>query len=100
MAALDGFEYRVRNDAGWSNPFLISLARAPVVLDNGNNDTPDTAQEIALPCEIAGHVEKPRDRDWYTFTAKKGAVYHIEILSDHLAHRPTCTSCSAMPKPS
>ena len=84
MAALDGFEYRVRNDAGWSNPFLISLARAPVVLDNGNNETPDTAQEIALPCEIAGHVEKPRDRDWYTFTAKKGEVYHIEILSDRL----------------
>src|SRR6185437_4857125 len=84
MAALDGFEYRVRNEAGWSNPFLISLARAPVVLDNGNNDAPDTAQEITLPCEIAGHVEKPHDRDWYTFTAKKGAVYNIEILSDRL----------------
>ena len=42
------------------------------MLDNGNNDTPETAQEVAVPCEIAGHIEKPRDRDWYTFTAKKG----------------------------
>jgi hypothetical protein len=84
MAGLDGFEYRVRNDAGWSNPFLITLARAPVVLDNGNNDTPETAQAIALPCEIAGHVEKQRDRDWYMFTAKKGEVYNIEVLSDRL----------------
>ncbi len=83
-AALDGFEYRVRNETGWSNPFLITLARAPVVLDNGNNDTPETAQAIPLPCEIAGHVEKRRDRDWYTFTAKKGDVYNIEILSDRL----------------
>jgi hypothetical protein len=84
MAALDGFEYRLRNDSGSSNPVLIGLARAPVVLDNGNNDTPETAQEVPLPCEIAGHVEKPRDRDWYAFTAKKGDVYNIDILSDRL----------------
>jgi hypothetical protein len=84
MAALDGFEYRVRNETGWSNPFLIGLAQAPVVLDNGNNDTPETAQDVSLPCEIVGQVEKRRDRDWYTFTAKKGDVYNIDILSDRL----------------
>jgi hypothetical protein len=82
MAGIDGFEYRLRNDSGSSNPFFLGLARAPVVLDNGKNDTPETAQEVPVPCEIAGHVEKPRDRDWYTFTAKKGDVYNIDILSD------------------
>ncbi len=82
MAGIDGFEFRLRNDSGWSNPFLIGLARAPLVLDNGNNDTPQTAQTITLPCEIAGHVEKLRDRDWYSFTAKKGQVFLIDILSD------------------
>jgi hypothetical protein len=84
MAALDGFEYRLRNEAGLSNPFLLTLARAPVVLDNGSNDTPEKAQTIALPCEIAGHVEKRGDRDWYSFAAKKGEVYNIDILSDRL----------------
>jgi hypothetical protein len=84
MAGLEGFEYRLRNDTGWSNPFLLTLARSPVVLDNGANEAPETAQEISLPCEIAGHVEKRRDRDWYTFSAKKGEVYNIEILSDRL----------------
>jgi hypothetical protein len=84
MAGLDGFEYRLRNDRGSSNPFLIGIAGAPVVLDNGNNETPETAQEVPLPCEIAGHIEKLRDRDWYTFTAKKGEVYNIEILSNRL----------------
>jgi hypothetical protein len=82
MAAIDGFEFRLRNDSGWSNPFLIGLARAPLVLDNGNNDTPETAQEVPVPCEIAGHVEKPRDRDWCSFTAKKGQAFLIDILSD------------------
>ena len=37
MAGLEGFEYRLRNDTGWSNPFLLTLARSPVVLDNGAN---------------------------------------------------------------
>ncbi|HTU22747.1 MAG TPA: PPC domain-containing protein [Gemmataceae bacterium] len=84
MAGLDGFEYRLRNASGSSNPFFLGLARAPVVLDNGKNDTPETAQEVRVPCEVAGYIEKQRDRDWYTFTAKKGDVYNIEIFSDRL----------------
>jgi hypothetical protein len=81
---LDGFELRVRNDAGTSNPYLIGLARAPVVLDRGDNDSPDAAQEITLPCEIAGVVEKRRDRDWFTFTAKRGESWNIEVISNRL----------------
>jgi hypothetical protein len=83
-SGLDGFEYRLRNEAGTSNPFLLTYARAPVVLDNENNDTPETAQEIPLPCEIAGRIEKKGDRDWYTFAAKKGEVYSIEVYGDRL----------------
>jgi hypothetical protein len=83
-AGLDGFEYRVKNESGSSNPFLITLARAPVVLDNGTNKTLETAQEVPLPCEVAGQVEKTRDRDWYSFTAKKGDVYTIEVISQRL----------------
>src|SRR5207248_437576 len=39
MSGMDGFEVRVKNDAGASNPFLLTYARSPVVLDNGDNDT-------------------------------------------------------------
>jgi hypothetical protein len=83
-SVLDGFEYRLRSPAGSSNPFLVTYARAPVVLDNEANDTPETAQEITLPCEIAGRIEKRRDRDWYAFAAKKGEVYTLEVLSERL----------------
>jgi hypothetical protein len=82
--SLDGFEYRIKNKSGTSNPFLITYAMAPVVLDNEANDTPETAQEITLPCEVAGRIEKRRDRDWYAFTAKKGEVWNIEVFSDRL----------------
>ena len=39
-SGLDGMEYRVKNGSGTSNPFLLTLARSPVVLDNGKNLTP------------------------------------------------------------
>jgi hypothetical protein len=84
MSGLDGFEYRLRNATGTSNSFLLTYARAPVVLDNENNDTPETAQEVPVPCEIAGRIEKKRDRDWYSFTAKKGEVYSIEVYAQRL----------------
>ncbi len=83
-SALDGFEYRIRNSTGVSNPYLLTYAKAPVVADNGANETPETAQEVPLPCEIGGHVEKLHDRDWYAFTAKKGDVWNIEVISDRL----------------
>ncbi|HEY1859349.1 MAG TPA: PPC domain-containing protein, partial [Gemmataceae bacterium] len=83
-AALDGFEYRIRNSVGSSNPVLITYAKAPVVIDNEANDMPDTAQEVPLPCEIAGRIEKIRDRDWYSLTLKKGEVYNIEVLGDRI----------------
>ncbi len=83
-AALSGFEVRVRNATGTSNPFLVTLAKAPVVVDNGMNDTPETAQPVITPCEIAGVVEKRRDRDWYAFDAKKGEVLMVEALGDRI----------------
>jgi hypothetical protein len=84
MLSVDGFEHRIKNDSGTSNSFLITYAQAPVVLDNEANDTEETAQEVTVPCEIAGRVEKRRDRDWYVFKAKKGDVYNIEVFSDRL----------------
>jgi hypothetical protein len=83
-AGLDGFEYRLMTPAGASNPVLFTFARAPVVLDNGANETAQTAQQVTVPCEIAGRIEKKRDRDWYKFTAKKDSVYIIEVLSHRL----------------
>ena len=83
-SGLEGFEYRVRGPAGSSNPFLMTIAHSPVVLDNDANDTMETAQDVAPPCEVAGRFEKLHDRDWYAFTAKKGDTYNIELQSDRL----------------
>jgi hypothetical protein len=84
MGLLDGFEYRIKGPGGTSNPFLLTFAKAPVILENDANDTPDKAQEVAVPAEIAGRIDKPNDHDWYSFTAKKGDVYVLELFSHRL----------------
>jgi hypothetical protein len=81
---LDGFTLRLKNAAGASNPYLLTYAHAPVVLDNGDNDSLDKAQPIAVPCAIAGRIEKKRDADWYRFTAKKAEVLTIEAMADRI----------------
>ena len=81
---IDGFDFRLKNDAGFSNPFLITYAPAPVVLDNGANHEQEKAQKVTTPCVIAGRIDKKADRGWYAFTAKKGQVFNIEAFGERL----------------
>jgi hypothetical protein len=81
---VDGFEYRLPSAAGPSNPVLIAFAKAPVVLENDNNDAAERAQEIQLPCEVAGRIDKKGDHDWYVMTCKKGDTYNVELFSHRL----------------
>ncbi|MCI0683855.1 MAG: hypothetical protein L0Y71_17250 [Gemmataceae bacterium] len=81
---MDGFEHRLTGPAGPSNPVFLARVQRPVVLDNDKNDTPETAQPVPAPCELCGRIEKSGDRDWYTFTAKKGDVWVLEAFADRL----------------
>ncbi len=81
MGTQDGFEYQLPG----ANPVPIFLTDAPVVLEGStSNDTPETAQAIPAPCDVAGRIEKRYDRDFYSFTAKKGDVFSVELFSDRI----------------
>jgi len=80
-ARLDGMAYRLASDKGTANPTRIVWATAPVVLEQEPNSSTDTAQAIEVPCDLAGQFQQPGDVDYYTFTATKGAVYWIELVS-------------------
>lgn len=84
QAGLDGMEYRVQSDAGTSNAALISVATAPVVLEQPENNQPATAQRLKLPTEIAGQFYPQRDVDWFSFEAKANEEYWIELYSHRL----------------
>jgi hypothetical protein len=81
---LDGFDHRMKNQAGASNSYLLTYAGAPVVLDQGDNDDQAKAQKITVPCVIGGRLEKKADRDWYLFSAKKGEVFHLEAFAERI----------------
>lgn len=80
VAGMRAFPYRLGN----SNPALMVTSPGPVVLDNEANDTPEAAQEVPLPCDLCGRVEKRGDRDYYAFTASKGEVIVLEGYGDRL----------------
>lgn len=82
--ALDAIEYRVPSPMGSSNAVLLVAADGAVVTDAAGNDTPATAQALALPAEVVGQFHPRRDVDWYRFEAKAGDVLWIELWSHRL----------------
>jgi hypothetical protein len=83
-AALEGFEYRLKSPKGVSNPLLLGLATAPVLLEQEPNSRPEQAQKLSPPCEVAGQFHPGGEQDWFTFEAKKGDTYWIEVVSHRL----------------
>jgi len=88
QAVIDGTQYRFTSPDSVSNPVLIGLATAPVVAEQEPNNLPEAAQKISPPCEIAGQLYPANDLDWFTFDAKKGDVYWVEVFSARLG-QPT-----------
>lgn len=87
MAGLDGLEYRLKDGERESNPFLLTLTRTRPVTEQADNDRPESAQQLTVPCEVAGQFYPQRDIDWYQFDAKKDEVYAIELYSHRLGLR-------------
>ncbi|MBX3401533.1 MAG: PPC domain-containing protein [Gemmataceae bacterium] len=77
----DSFEHRLPG----SNAIPLYVAGGPVTLEkDADNNKPEAAEAIAVPCELAGRIEKRYDRDWYSFTAKKDDKFTIELFADRI----------------
>lgn len=77
----DSFEHRLPG----SNAIPLYVAGGPVTLEkDADNNKPEAAEVIAVPCELAGRIEKRYDRDWYSFTAKKDDKFTIELFADRI----------------
>jgi len=66
------------------NPITLTFADAPITLDQEPNDTAESAQSITVPTVVCGRFDKPGDADWYSFTAKKGDSYAVDLLCERL----------------
>ena len=83
-AEVEGYVYRLPSPSGPSNPAFVSFARAPVAIEQEPNDDLRKPQVLSLPCEVAGQFYPHRDADWFSFHAKKGETYSIEVFSERL----------------
>src|SRR5262249_23648973 len=80
----DGFEDRLPR----ADPGPIHLAKDRVGFEaTADHTTPETAQSIPVPCEVAGRIDRPNDRDWYSFTAKKGEVFYVDLFAERVGGR-------------
>src|SRR5262249_44987959 len=81
----DAMEFRLRAAPASANSVPIYYSKAPtVVIEQEPNNTPQLAQKVAIPCEVAGQFYPDRDLDWIEFDAKKGQTYWIEVISSQL----------------
>lgn len=76
QAMLPAFAYQ----RGKSNQVRIGFATAPIIIE----DPKINLQKITLPCEIAGRFDQPEDSDRFRFHAKKGEIYHVEVMSERI----------------
>jgi hypothetical protein len=83
-ASVDGFSYRVTTDKGVANAVFIGLAKDPIVTEHEPNNQVAETQKITVPCDIAGQFYPAGDVDGYTFEAKKGDIWWIEVISHRL----------------
>ncbi len=84
MAPTDFTTYQFKSDAGLSNPVPLLISAAPITTENEPNNTPETAQQLTIPCEVVGRFNPKADLDWYTFAGKKDQPLWIEIDSQRL----------------
>lgn len=59
----------------------VGLARSPVVLEQEPNDRWEQAQRVTVPCELAGQFASREDQDIVVFSAQRGEVVIIEVIS-------------------
>lgn len=78
---LDALEFRLPGSNGV--PVFFTDAKVCVEKDGGN-DKPETAEAIPVPCEVAGRIDVRYDRDYYSFAAKKGDVFTIDLAADRI----------------
>lgn len=84
VATVDGFEYRLQHEGIASNPLLLTVTDHEPILEQPDNDRPESAQKLSLPAQVAGRFYPDRDVDWYTFEAKGGQQIVIDLLSHRL----------------
>jgi hypothetical protein len=83
-ALQDGFAYTIKGSGGTSNAVVIYLARDKLAIKTKPAGTPETAEVMPTPGELAGFLAKRGERDWIAFNAKKGEKLQIDLSAERI----------------
>lgn len=75
-AWIDGFTFRLSSPHGASNGVFIGFAETPAIAEREGEPL-----KISPPVEVAGQFFPATDNDVFTFDAKKGDVWWLEVIS-------------------
>jgi hypothetical protein len=84
---LRGFQVRPKLGDAFANAQTLLVVDTPVTLEAEPNDTPETAQPIALPAVVSGRFDRERDADWYEFETADAGPYAFEVYCERLGGR-------------
>ncbi len=81
QVTVDAFPY---HHPGSHAPVLISVTDVPVIIGTSDNNVPDRAQEITVPCEVSGQLADGDHRHWYAVRARRGEVLWLEAFGTRI----------------
>jgi hypothetical protein len=74
-------EFRLATPQGLSTIGQLIVVRDPVVVEKGNNNTPDKANAATVPAALCGAIEAAEDVDYFRFPVKAGQSLTFHVRS-------------------
>jgi hypothetical protein len=80
-------DFRLATPQGVSTLGQMVIVRDPVVVEKGNNNTKEQAQQITVPATVCGTIEKNEDVDNFKFRVEAGTALTFHVRSMRLQDR-------------
>jgi hypothetical protein len=77
-------EFRIATRLGLSSIGQLVVVEDPVVVEQGSNNTRETANKVSVPCVVCGKIEAAEDVDWFAFEVKPGQTLSFEVYCARL----------------
>src|SRR5207249_4108626 len=72
-------DFRLASSLGISSVGQLVVVDEPVVPESGDNNTPDKANPIPVPCVVCGAIEAVEDVDYFKFHATEKQTLTFEV---------------------
>jgi hypothetical protein len=81
------YRFRLKTPMGTTNTLPFAVTPFPEITERGMNQSPETAQTIALPATITGNIGRMGESDYYKFKAQAGQQIVFEPVAAAIGSR-------------